>query len=148
MKQKLYIFSLIGWSISLLIVLLTLFEIDLVKKYPFLWAVFVGVFISFGFTIFYAKNNSVVNDYIYENDLFLDSGIPLIPFFEKAPNWILGILGLSSFLAIIIFYKAFQQRHMSNSISSSALFGMAMLFYSISILIFNRLIEWEKNKVD
>ena len=62
MKQKLYIFSLIGWSISALIVLLNLFEIDLVKKFPFLWIVFIGVFISCGSSLFYAKNNSVVNE--------------------------------------------------------------------------------------
>ena len=109
---------------------------------------FVGVFISCGFSIFYAKNNSVVNDYEYDNNLFLDSGIPLIPFFEKAPNWILGILGLSFFSAIISISKIYQQTDMSNSVSSSDLFGMTMLFYSISILIFNRLIEWEKNEVD
>ena len=71
MKQKLYIFSLIGWSISTLIVLLNLFEIDLVKKIPFLWIVFIGVFISSGSSFFYAKNNSVVNDYEYDNNQFM-----------------------------------------------------------------------------
>jgi hypothetical protein len=148
MKQKLYIFSLVGWSISALIVLLNLFEIDLVKKNPFLWIVFIGVFISCGSSFFYAKNNSVVNDYEYDNNQFLSSGIPLIPFFEKAPNWILGLVGLSFFSAIIFFSKTFKETEMSSSIFSSGFFGMSMLFYSISILIFNRLIEWERNEVD
>lgn len=148
MKQKLYFFSLIGWSISTLIVLLNLFEIDLVKIIPLLWIVFIGVFISSGSSIFYAKNNSVINDYEYDNNQFLSAGIPLIPFFEKAPNWILGILGISFFSAIIFFSKTFKENDMSSSILSSGFFGMSMLFYSISILIFNRLIEWERNEVD
>ncbi len=148
MKQKLYIFSLIGWSISTLIVLLNLFEIDLVKKIPFLWIVFIGVFVSSGSSFFYAKNNSVVNDYEYDNNQFLSSGIPIIPFFEKAPNWILGIVVLSFFSAIIFFSKTFKETDMSFSILSSGFFGMSMLFYSISILIFNRLMEWERNEVD
>jgi hypothetical protein len=148
MKQKLYIFSIIGWSISALIVLVNLFEIDLVKKNPFLWIVFIGVFISSGSSIFYAKNNFIVNDYEYDNNQFLNSGIPLMPFFEKAPNWILGILGISFFSAIIFFSKTFKETDMSSSILSSSFFGMSMLFYSISILIFNRLIEWERNEVD
>ncbi|WP_396191168.1 hypothetical protein [Flavobacterium sp.] len=71
MKQKLYIFSLVGWSISALIVLLNLFEIDLVKKNPLLWIVFIGVFISCGSSFFYAKNNPIVNDYEYDNNQFL-----------------------------------------------------------------------------
>ncbi|GEC79033.1 hypothetical protein [Flavobacterium aquatile] len=148
MKQKLYFFSLIGWSISTLIVLLNLFEIDLVKIIPLLWIVFIGVFISSGSSIFYAKNNSVINDYEYDNNQFLNSGIPLIPFFEKAPNWILGILGISFFSAIIFFSKTFKETDISSSILSSGFFGMSMLFYSTSILIFNRLIEWERNEVD
>ena len=119
MKQKLYIFSIIGWSISALIVLVNLFEIDLVKKNPFLWIVFIGVFISSGSSIFYAKNNSIVNDYEYDNNQFLNSGIPLMPFFEKAPNWILGILGISFFSAIIFFSKTFKETDMSSSILSS-----------------------------
>ena len=148
MKQKLYIFSLTGWSISALIILLNLFEIDLVKKFPFLWIVIIGVFISVGSSLFFAKNNSVITDYEYDNNQFLNSGIPLMPFFEKAPNWILGILGISFLSAIIFFSKSFNETDLSNSILSNGFFGMSMLFYSISILIFNRILEWEKNEVD
>ena len=147
MKQKLYIFSLIGWSVSTLIVTTTFFETDLLKIFPILWTLFVGVFIAFAPALFYAKNNSKISDFEYENNSF-NSGIPLIPFIENAPNWILGIIGLSFIVAIVFFSKLFNSNEASNFILTRGFFGMAMLFYSIAILIYKRLIEWEDSEFE
>ena len=106
MKQKLYTLSLIGWSLTTIIVLLTLFKINLVEKFPFLFILFAGIFIVFIPCVLYAKNHEKIMEYEYDNNTIFSSGsVPLIPFFENVPNWLLGILGLSFITAIICLSK-------------------------------------------
>ncbi|WP_448362705.1 hypothetical protein [Flavobacterium sp.] len=171
MKQKLYILSLIGWSITASIVLLTLFKINLVEIFPFLFILFIGVFVVFIPSVLYAKNNEKIMEYKYDNNTLLSSNsVPLIPFFENTPNWILGILGLSFLTAIICFSKSLNLEGTAEIINGKffltnrgtlireiakseyeniklqnirGFFGMAMLFYSIPILVYKKLIEWE-----
>jgi hypothetical protein len=171
MKQKLYILSLIGWSITTSIVLLTLFEINLVEIFPFLFILFIGVFIVFIPSVLYAKNNEKIMEYEYDNNTLLSSNsVTLFPFFENIPHWILGILGLSFLAAIICFSKSLNLEGTAEIINDKyvltirgtlireisknefenikllnirGFFGMAMLFYSIPILVYKKLIEWE-----
>ena len=173
MKQKLYILSLIGWSITTVIVLLTLIKINLVEIFPFLFILFIGVFVVLIPSILYTKNNQKIIECKYENNIFGSNSIPLIPFIENTPNWILGILGLSFFTAIICFSKSLNIEGSTEIINGNffltnrgtlireitkseykyiglenirGFFGVAMLFYSISILIYKKLIEWESYK--
>jgi hypothetical protein len=175
MKQILYKLSVIGWSLSTFIVLLSLIEINLVGKFPFLFILFAGFFVVFIPSFFYAKNNDRIMEYEYENNtLFGSGGVPLIPFFKNAPNWILAIIFLSFILAITFISQSFnvengtveiinskyfltnhgkvireitENEYTKNKFSTiRAIFGLAMLFYSISILVYKRLIEW-KNSV-
>ncbi len=173
MKQKLYILSLIGWSITTSIVLLTLFKINLVAIFPSLFILFIGVFVVLIPSFLYTKNNEKIIEYKYENNIFGSNSVPLIPFFENTPNWILSILGLSFFTAIICFSKSLNIEGSTEIINGKffltnrgtlireitkneykyielenirGFFGVAMLFYSISILIYKKLIEWESIK--
>jgi hypothetical protein len=177
MKQNLYNLSLIGWSLTTSIILLSLFEINLLEKFPFLFILFAGVFIVFFLAIFYAKNNERIMEYEYDNNTMWGSGgVSLIPFFENAPHWILAIVGLSFVSAIIFFSQTFGTEtgtaEMINSkyfltshgrvlreitendykkiklLIDRGFFGMTMLFYSIPILVFKRLIEWENNETE
>ena len=109
MKQKLYNLSLIGWLLTTSIILLSLFKINLVEKFPFLFILFAGVFIVFIPCVFYAKNNERIMEYEYYNNTLFGSGnVPLITFFENAPNWILAIICLSFISAIIFFTQSFR----------------------------------------
>lgn len=174
MKQKLYILSLIGWILTTSIVLLTLFKINLLEKFPFLLILFVGIFVVFIPAFLYAKNNDRILEYECDNNsIFGSNGVPLIPFFENVPNWVLGILGLSFTTAIICFSISFntigtaqiingkyfltnrgsiikeiaENEYLKNKLLIiRGIFGIAMLFYSISILVYNKLIEWENNE--
>ena len=177
MKQKLYNLSLIGWLLTTSIILLSLFKINLVEKFPFLFILFAGVFIVFIPCVFYAKNNERIMEYEYYNNTLFGSGnVPLITFFENAPNWILAIICLSFISAIIFFTQSFRTETGTAEIINSkyfltnhgrvireiteneyksiklvtfrGFFGMAMLFYSIPTLVYNRLIEWENNETE
>lgn len=176
MKQKLYILSVIGWTLTTSIVLLSLFKINLVEKFPYLFILFGGIFIVLIPAIFYAKNNKKIMEYEYDNNIIFNSGsIPLAPFFKNASNWILTILGLSFFTAIICFSKSLHGEGSTEIINSKyflinrgniireiteneyekinliiirGFFGMAMLFYSIPILVYKKLIEWDNNDTE
>lgn len=177
MKQKLYYLSLVGWTLSTSVILLSLFKINLVEKFPLLFILLVGVFVVFIPCIFYAKNNERITEYDYENiKLFNSNSMPLIPFFENSPNWILAIIGLSFISVIIFFSQSFSTETGTAEIINSkyfltshgrvlkeinaneydkikllsirGIFGMAMLFYSIPILIYKKLIEWENNETE
>ncbi|WP_140485089.1 hypothetical protein [Flavobacterium sp. GSA192] len=176
MKQKLYILSVIGWTLTTSIVLLSLFKINLVEKFPYLFILFGGIFIVLIPAIFYAKNNEKIMEYEYDNNIIFNSGsIPLAPFFKNASNWILTILGLSFFTAIICFSKSLHSEGSTEIINSKyflinrgniireiteneyekinlliirGFFGMAMLFYSIPILVYKKLIEWDNNDTE
>jgi len=174
MKQILYKLSVIGWSLTTLIVLLSLIEINLVGKFPFLFILFAGFFIVTIPSIFYAKNNERIMEYEYDNNTkFGSGGVPLIPFFKNAPNWILAIIILSFISAVTFFSQSFNTEIGTVEIINSkyflinhgkvirelteneytknkfltirAIFGLAMLFYSIPILVYKRLIEWENS---
>lgn len=176
MKQKLYILSLVGWTLTTSIILFSLFKINLAEKSPYLFVLFGGAFIVCIPSIFYAKNHEKIMEYEYDNNTIFNSGrVPLIPFFENAPNWILAILGLSFFTALICFSKSlntegttvitnskyFLTNHGNiireiteneykkiNLLNIRGLFGIAMLFYSIPILIYKKLIEWNNNETE
>lgn len=176
MKQKLYTLSLIGWSLTTIIVLLTLFKINLVEKFPFLFILFAGIFIVFIPCVLYAKNHEKIMEYEYDNNTIFSSGsVPLIPFFENVPNWLLGILGLSFITAIICLSKSFNIEGTGQIINDKyfltnqgsvikeitkieyeknkildirGFFGLAMLFYAIPILVYKKLIEWENSDAE
>ncbi len=115
MKQKLYILSLIGWSLTAVTMLLTLFRINLVGKFPFLLILFPGIFVVLIPCILYAKNNERIVEYEYDNDMVFSSGsIPLIPFFEKLPNWIIGMLGLS-FMVVGVGHDELKNKYDQNT---------------------------------
>lgn len=173
MKQKLFIFSIVGWVLCILIPILTFININLLTVTPFLWCLFPGIFIVFIPSIIYAKNNSRIIEYDYDNNNFLQSNsVSLIPFFEKAPSWIITILIMSFLSTIVSFSKLINLDAGTPSIINNEFvleyrgkiikqitksefnelkllnvryfFGFIPLFYAVCILVLNKLIEWDK----
>ncbi len=143
MKIRLFFTSLIGWFLTSFIVVFSFFEINLVKISPYFLLLIPIAFIDFVVAIIYAKYSNEIIQYDYKNNSLPGSGVPLIPFFEKAPNWILVIVFLSFILTIIFFSKIFNTENVSSKDLVRGLFSMSMLLYSLAILIYKRLLEWE-----
>jgi len=169
MKYKLFITSIIGWTIALIVFVISFFGINLSNTIPCVWLLHVGVFIVFAPAIYFAKDNPRV--LIYEDN---DEGISLTPFFKNAPILILAMIFLSIIFAIYGFMSSsisnngnlefvngnyiLKNEEIIKSITVTeynklkagvwkSFSGMWLIFYSISILIFCRLIEWEKDEL-
>ena len=174
MKKLLYA-TIFGWSLSALVFVLSVAKINIQEKIPFVWILFFGVFIVFIPAVLYAKNSNRIQEYSYENNTF--GNVPLIPFFEKSKSWIITILIVSFICAVVSFSsmnnlqngsvesingKYFMEERNNDkkreisknefdNFQTSHLkffFGGLLLFYSIPILVYSKLIEWENDEVN
>ncbi|MBB4803828.1 hypothetical protein HNP37_003908 [Flavobacterium nitrogenifigens] len=174
MKKTLFLISIIGWSLCIIIVALSFLNINLLKTMPFLLILLPAVFAVFIPSFFLAKNNSHIVEYNENNsDTFFNSNsISLIPFIENCPNWLLAILfvsfiGTASSAAFMFNMESGDPVFINNEfvlkyrgeiirkitetefnhlklLNARYEFGFILVFYAICILVLKRLIEWEK----
>ncbi len=174
MKKLLYA-TILGWSLSALVFILSVAKINIQEKIPFVWILFFGAFIVFIPAIFYAKNSNKIQEYSYDNNTF--GNVPLMPFFEKSKSWIITVL-ITSFICAVVSFSSMnnlqngsveningkyfiyerdndEKREISKSefdnFETSNLkffFGGLLIFYSIPMLVYSKLIEWKNDEAN
>jgi hypothetical protein len=101
MRKFLFYFAATGWTLGLTAHLLSIADIDVQEKVPYIWILHIGIFIVWLPTIFDLRKNEDLK--AYQKAGMLNSLNPFGVFkviFKNTPNWL-------KMIAIIGFYYAF-----------------------------------------
>ncbi|MCU0350347.1 MAG: hypothetical protein MUF43_05880 [Flavobacterium sp.] len=104
MKKYLFYFALTGWTLGIIVHMLSLADIDVTEKVPFVWFLHFGIFVVWIPVVLDLKKNEELQQY-------QQSGMPNrmnpIKFFKiifkETPTWMIIIAGAGFFYASINF---------------------------------------------
>lgn len=107
MKKFLFYFALTGWTLGLTVHLLSLADIDVTEKAPFIWLLHIGIFIVWIPVVLDLKDNE-------ELQVYKESGTPNrmdpIKFykivFKETPTW-MSIIAIGGFFYAFINFMLF-----------------------------------------
>jgi len=110
MKKAIFYFALVGWTLGLLVHLLSIFDVDVAAKAPLVWLLHVGIFIAFIPAILELKKNRELQTY-QKSDMFkVFSPFNTLKIISRTtPSWltVIAVLGLFyAFVNFIIFMKS------------------------------------------
>lgn len=107
MKKFLFYFAVAGWTSGLLVHLLSLADIDVAGKVPFVWILHIGVFVVWLPTILALRNNEELK--AYQQPGMRNQRNPLKFFrilFRQTPTW-LAILAMGGFVYAVVNFMMF-----------------------------------------
>lgn len=107
MKKILFYFALTGWTLALIIHLISLVGIDLTEKISFIWILHIGIFIVCIPAGFDLKKNQELKD--YQHSSILNRMNPIGYFkiiFKDTPTWI-AIIAICGFFYAFINFSSF-----------------------------------------
>jgi hypothetical protein len=108
MKKYLFYFALTGWTLGLLIHILSLADIDVTEKIPFVWLLHIGIFVVWLPVVLDLKNNEELQDYRQSGMLNRMNPIEFLKIiFKDTPKWITIIAICGFFYAGINFMLFF-----------------------------------------
>ena len=108
MKKFLFYFALTGWTLGLIVHILSLSDIDVTEKVPFVWLLHIGIFIVWLPIVLDLKKNEELQE--YQKSEMLNRMNPIGFFkiiFKETPTWMTIIAGAGFFYAIINFLLFF-----------------------------------------
>lgn len=100
MNKYLFYFAVTGWSLGLLVHVLSLADIDITDKVPFVWVLHLGIFVVWLPAVLALKKNEELK--AYQQSGFANTMNPFGFFkiiFKQTPNWM-------KLIAIVGFYYA------------------------------------------
>lgn len=104
MKKYLFYFALVGWFLGLLVHSLSLADIDVSDKVPFVWLLHIGVFVVWIPVVFNLRKNDGLQEY---QQLGMLSRMNPVGFFKiifkETPTWMVIIAMAGFFYALINF---------------------------------------------
>lgn len=111
MKKFLFYFAITGWSLGLIVHLLSLASYDIADKVPFVWVLHIGIFVVWIPTVFDLKKNEELN--AYNKSGILNRMNPFGFFkilFKQTPTW-LSIIAFVGFFYAGINFMLFLSSH-------------------------------------
>lgn len=108
MKKYLFYFALLGWGLGLLVHFLSLADIDVTEKVPYVWLLHVGIFIVWLPVVLDLKKYEKLQDYQQSSKLNRMTPIGLFNIiFKETPTWMTIIVIAGLFYAFINFMLIF-----------------------------------------
>lgn len=105
MKKILFIFAFVGWTLGTFVHILTFFDIDASAQTPFVWLLFVGIFVVWLPTILELKKNEAFKSFgktSINNQINPFETLKITKsIFQSTPKW-LKILALSGWIYTIL----------------------------------------------
>ena len=107
MKKYLFYFALTGWTLGLLVHILSVADIDVTEKAPFIWLLHIGIFIVWLPVVLDLKNNEELQAYKQSG---LANRMNSIAFFKiifkDTPTW-MAVIAVGGFLYAFINFALF-----------------------------------------
>jgi hypothetical protein len=97
MKRALFYFALAGWLLGILVNVLSLLDIDVTEKAPFIWLLHIGIFVVWIPAVLDLRENQELKDYMQSGILNQMNPIGFYKIiFKDIPTWII-LLALGGF---------------------------------------------------
>ena len=112
MKKILFYFAVTGWTLGLIVHLLSLADLDVTDKVPFVWILHIGIFVVWLPTVLELKKNKELK--AYQQSGMLNRMNPLGFFkiiFQQTPTWLTIIAIGGFFYAGINFIMFMNSQH-------------------------------------
>ena len=107
MKKYLFYFAVTGWVLGLIVHLLSLADVDITEKAPFVWGLHVGIFVVWFPAILELKNNEELKTYQHSGILKRMNPFGFFKIiFKQTPAW-LSIIAIGCFFYAIINFMLF-----------------------------------------
>ena len=104
MKKYLFYFALTGWTLGLIVHILSIADIDVTEKIPFVWLLHIGIFVVWLPVVLDLKNNEELKDFQQSGMLNRMNPISFYKIlFKDTPTWMSIIAGAGFFYAFINF---------------------------------------------
>jgi hypothetical protein len=104
MKKYLFYFALTGWTLGMLVHILSLADIDVTEKVPFVWLLHIGIFVVWVPVVLDLKKNEELQEYQQSGMLNRMNPIGFFKIlFKETPTWMTIIAGAGFFYALINF---------------------------------------------
>jgi hypothetical protein len=104
MKKYLFYFALTGWTLGLIVHILSLADIDVTEKAPFVWLLHIGIFVVWLQVVLDFKKNEELQEYQQSGMLNRMNPIEFFKIiFKETPTWMTIIAGAGFFYAFINF---------------------------------------------
>jgi len=107
MKKFLFYFAVTGWTLGLIVHLLSLADIDIKDKVPFIWVLHIGIFVVWLPTVFDLNKNEELREYQQSGSLNKMNPVEFYKIiFRQTPTW-LTIIAIGGFFYAIINFMLF-----------------------------------------
>lgn len=104
MKKYLFYFALTGWTLGLIVHILSLSDIDVTEKMPFVWLLHIGIFVVWLPVVLDLQKNEELKEYQQSGILKRMNPIGFYKIiFKDTPTWMSVIAILGFFYAFINF---------------------------------------------
>lgn len=104
MNKYLFYFALTGWILGLIVHILSLADIDITEKVPFVWLLHVGIFVVWLPVVLDLKKNEELQEYQQSGMLNRMNPIGFYKIiFKETPTWMAILAGAGFFYAFINF---------------------------------------------
>lgn len=111
MKKFLFYFAVTGWTLGLIVHLLSLADIDITDKVPFIWVLHIGIFVVWLPTVLDLNKNEELREYQQSGKLNKMNPVEFFKIiFRQTPNW-LAIIAIGGFFYAIINFMLFVISH-------------------------------------
>ncbi|MEN2400167.1 hypothetical protein GKZ90_0010285 [Flavobacterium sp. MC2016-06] len=107
MKKFLFYFAFTGWCLGLIVHLLSLADIDVTEKAPFVWLLHIGIFVVWLPIVLDLKNNEELQ--AYQQSGILNRIKPMAFYkivFKETPTW-MAIIAIGGFFYAVINFMLF-----------------------------------------
>jgi hypothetical protein len=107
MKKFLFYFAVLGWTLGLIVHLLSLADVDVTDKVPFVWVLNIGIFVVWLPTVLILKKNEELKEYQRSGKFNRTNPLEFFKIlFRQTPTW-LTIIAIGCFFYSIINFILF-----------------------------------------
>jgi hypothetical protein len=112
MKKFLFYFAVTGWTLGLIVHLLSIADFDITDKFPFVWALHIGIFVVWLPAILELRKNKEFEEFQKAGMLKRMNPFPLYKIvFKNTPAWMTIIAFGGFFYATINFFFFISTQH-------------------------------------
>ena len=133
MKKFLFYFAVTGWTLGLIVHLLSIAEFDISDKVPFVWVLHIGIFVVWIPMVLSLRKNEELNN--YQQSSVLNRVNPFGFFkiiFKQTPIWLI-VIAIGGFFYAMLNFLLFMNSAQANELRGFS--GHWIAFYGIAAAV-------------
>jgi hypothetical protein len=130
MKKFLFYFAITGWTLGLIVHLLSIAEFDISDKVPFVWVLHIGIFVVWIPMVLSLRKNEELNTYQQSGNLNRVNPFGFFKIiFKQTPTWLI-VIAIGGFFYAMLNFLLFMNSAQANELRGFS--GHWIAFYGIA----------------